>query len=239
LRIRALARSFSLHINLRSLKSTDERRQGSLAGTSGTLLRGIIGIFRLGFGRYSSPIGGIIPHVATRGKSKGFLLGFLPHPQGVFQMSKRSSTQPGELVVVCDGRKAMIMENLGDAMFPNLQMREVLEHEDPPTDMQGAAPPGRVHQSLGPARGAVWQTHWRGSAERSFLSKLAHHLSAAVTRDPKTVTVVAAPRALGMLRQSYSPALCRAISDELGKDWVKMPIGKIEKKLNQAKPRLH
>ena len=31
----------------------------------------------------------------------------------------------------------------------------------------------------------------------------------------------------------------RAVSDELGKDWVKMPIGQIEKRLHQAKPRLH
>jgi protein required for attachment to host cells len=144
-------------------------------------------------------------------------------------MSTSSSTNPGELVVVCDGRKAIILENLGDAMFPNLQMREVLEHEDPPTHMQGAAPPGRLHQSLGPTRSAVGQTDWHDNAERSFLSKLARHLSAAVTRDPKTVTVVAAPRALGMLRQSYSPALRRAIADELGRDWLKMPIGKIEK----------
>ena len=100
----------------------------------------------------------------------------------------KGSTHAGELVVVCDGRKAMILENLGDAMFPSLQMREVLEHEDSPTHLQGAAPPGRVHQSFGPARSAVAQTDWHDDAERSFLSKLAHHLSAAVIREPKTVT---------------------------------------------------
>ena len=61
-----------------------------------------------------------------------------------------------------------------------------------------------------------------------------------MTRDPdKTITVVAAPRALGMLRQSYSPLLRRAISEELGKDWVKMPIQQIERKLHQAAPHLH
>jgi protein required for attachment to host cells len=146
----------------------------------------------------------------------------------------------GELVVVCDGRKAMILDNLGDMEFPDLHMREVLEHEDPPTRKQGTAAPGRVHQSCGPVRSAVGQTDWHDNAERGFLAMLAHHLSAAVTRDPdKTITVVAAPRALGMLRQSYSPELRRAISDELGKDWVKMPIQQIERRLHQAAPRLH
>jgi protein required for attachment to host cells len=145
-----------------------------------------------------------------------------------------------ELVVVCDGRKAMILENDGDTEFPNLHMREVLEQEDPPTRKQGTAVPGRVHQSCGPARSAVAQTDWHDNAERSFLAMLAHHLSAAVTREPaKTITVVAAPRALGMLRQSYSPVLRRAISEEVGKDWVKMPIQQIERKLHQGAPRLH
>lgn len=35
----------------------------------------------------------------------------------------------GDWLVVCDGRKAHILENLGDEMFPNLHTREV--HEQP------------------------------------------------------------------------------------------------------------
>jgi protein required for attachment to host cells len=149
-------------------------------------------------------------------------------------------THPNDLVVVCDGRKAMILENIGDAKFPNLQMREVLEQEDPATHEQGTAAPGRVYQSVGPARSAVAQTNWHDLAERGFLGTLAQHLNAAVARDPiKSVTVVAAPRALGMLRQAYSPTLRGAIVDELDKDWVKMPIWQIERRLHQVEPRLH
>ncbi len=36
----------------------------------------------------------------------------------------------GGWIVVCDGRKALILENLGDRMFPNLRTREVHEHDD-------------------------------------------------------------------------------------------------------------
>ena len=39
----------------------------------------------------------------------------------------------GDWIVVCDGRKALILENLGDRMFPNLHTKEVHEHPDPST----------------------------------------------------------------------------------------------------------
>ena len=34
----------------------------------------------------------------------------------------------GDSIVVCDGRKALILENLGDRMFPNLHTKEVREN---------------------------------------------------------------------------------------------------------------
>ena len=36
----------------------------------------------------------------------------------------------GDWIVVCDGRKALILENLGDRVFPNLHTKEVHEHPD-------------------------------------------------------------------------------------------------------------
>ena len=50
-------------------------------------------------------------------------------------------------VVVCDGRKALILENLGDEKSPNLRMKEEREHPDPPTHLQGtesAGPPAAL-----------------------------------------------------------------------------------------------
>lgn len=153
---------------------------------------------------------------------------------------KKRRIHPNELVVVCDGRKAMILNSRGDGASPNLEMREILEQRNARTHEQGADAPGRVHQSVGPARSAVAQTDWHDLAERSFLATLAHHLDAAVSREPaKSVTVVAVPRALGMLRQAYPPALRCAIADELGKDWVKMPIWQIERRLHNERPRPH
>ncbi len=55
----------------------------------------------------------------------------------------------GEWVVVCDGAKALILENTGDIKFPNLKTREVYEQKDLPTHLLGADKPGRTHSSVG------------------------------------------------------------------------------------------
>ena len=55
----------------------------------------------------------------------------------------------GDWVVVCDGRKALILENVGDQAFPILHTREVREHADLPTGEQGSGVPGRVTNRSG------------------------------------------------------------------------------------------
>jgi protein required for attachment to host cells len=84
--------------------------------------------------------------------------------------------------------------------------------------------PGRVHQSVGPARRLVEQTDWHDREERAFLTALANRLHDALSQDETSaLTIVAATRALGMLRDVYSPAVRRAIRVELRKDLVKTP----------------
>lgn len=138
----------------------------------------------------------------------------------------------GEWVVVCDGRKALILENIGDRMFPNLHTREVHEQPDLATHAQGSAAPGRVYQSTGSARSSIEQTDWHDEAERSFLKTLAERLDVAVTTgETAALTIVASPRALGMIRSEYSAAVRKALHGELGKDLVRMPVHEIEKQL--------
>jgi protein required for attachment to host cells len=138
----------------------------------------------------------------------------------------------GEWIVVCDGRKALILENRGDRVFPNLHASEVHEHPDPPTHAQGSAAPGRVQQSIGSARSAVEQTDWHDESERSFLKSLAERLDIAVTTgETSALTMVASPRALGMIRSDYSAAVRKALHGEVAKDLVKMPVHEIEKQL--------
>ena len=138
----------------------------------------------------------------------------------------------GEWVVVCDGAKALVLENTGDTKFPNMKTVQVIEQKDLPTHLLGAEKPGRTHSSAGPGSSAVTQTDWHDQAEQIFLTHLAERLDAEVTAGKvKSLILVAPPRALGMIRHAYSHALCGAIRTEIDKDLVKHPVHDIEKHL--------
>ena len=138
----------------------------------------------------------------------------------------------GDWIVVCDGGKALILENRGDRLFPNLHTREVHEQPTPSTHAQGSDAPGRVHQSNGGGRSSVEQTDWHDESERSFLKALAERLDLAVTSgETSAVTMVASPRALGMIRSDYSAAVRKALHGEIAKDLIKLPVYEIEKQL--------
>ena len=144
--------------------------------------------------------------------------------------------QQGEWVVVCDGAKALVLENTGDAKFPNLKTLEVFEQKDLATHELGDDVPGRAFSPAGHGgRSSVEQTDWHDQAERAFLVQLVKHLDAAVTAGKtKSLIVVAPPRALGMIRPAYSHALRGVVRAEVDKDLVKQPVHQIEKHLTGA-----
>ena len=144
--------------------------------------------------------------------------------------------QHGEWVVVCDGTKALVLENAGDAKFPNLKTIKVFAQKDLATHELGSDAPGRAFSPANPGgRSTVEQTDWHDQSEQAFLTKLAHHLDAAVTSGKtKSLIMVAPPRALGMIRPAYSQAVRGAVRAELDKDLVKHPVDQIEKHLTGA-----
>jgi protein required for attachment to host cells len=140
-----------------------------------------------------------------------------------------------EWVVVCDGAKALVLHNVGDAMFPNLKTVAVYEQKDLATHELGADRPGRTHSSAGSGSSSVTQTDWHDQAERAFLMDLVKHLDAALAAGKvKSIIMVASPRALGMIRPAYSHTLRAAVRAEVHKDLVKMPVHEIEKHLTHA-----
>src|SRR6266850_4539803 len=138
----------------------------------------------------------------------------------------------GDWVVVCDGAKALILENAGDAISLNLKTKEVHEQADPKTHEQGTDAPGRSINSVDARRSAMEQTDWHDQEETRFLQRLASHLDAEVNAGhAKSLIMVAPPRALGVLRRAYSQNLRNALRAEIDKDFVKMPVDEIEKHL--------
>lgn len=138
----------------------------------------------------------------------------------------------GVWVVVCDGRKALILENIGDADYPDLRMRDVDKQDDASTSDLGVDRPGRVHQSVGSHRSAMQETDWHHQAEEAFLADLLRRLDTALlSKAVKDLVIVAPPRALGALRKAYSDHVRGALVAEIDKDLTTMPVDQIEKHL--------
>ena len=140
----------------------------------------------------------------------------------------------GMWVVVCDGAKALVLENAGTRNTPNLKTREVYQHDDLKTHEIGTDKPGRSSSPVGNGHSAMEQTDWHDQEERRFLAKLAARLDKAVLGgETPSLIVVAPPRAIGMLRRQFSSHVRQAIRAEVEKDYVKLPIGEITRHLMQ------
>ncbi len=135
-------------------------------------------------------------------------------------------------VLVCDGAKALLMQNAGNAANLNLTVVETVTQDNLMDRDLGTDRPGRTHQSEGSGRSAVEETNWHDAAEADFLKGLVDQLSAkAFSKEIEQIVVIASPRALGMMRPHYSTHLKQAITGELAKDLVKHPVAEIEKLL--------
>lgn len=138
----------------------------------------------------------------------------------------------GGWVVVCDGGKALVLQNAGSRNAPSLKTKEVYEHADAKTSELGTDRPGRAHSSVGHGRSAMEQTDWHDQEEQKFLVKLAARLDKAVLGgETPSLIVVAPPRAIGVLRRAYTSHVRQAIRAEVEKDYVKMPLDEIERHL--------
>lgn len=135
-------------------------------------------------------------------------------------------------VIVCDGAKALILRNDGDADLMNLQVVETVTQPDEKTSELGTDKPGRGHTPSGTARSAIEQTDWHTQAEEAFLTEVAGKIAGIVEAEqPGTMVLVAPPQALGYLRNALSPNARKAITAEIAKDYAQMPVADIERNL--------
>src|SRR5262245_10998507 len=140
----------------------------------------------------------------------------------------------GGWIVVCDGARALVLENAGGRMRPSLRTREVFDQPGPKTRELGTDKPGRSFSSVGARRAAVEQTDWHTQEEERFLQRLAEHLNKAVLAgQTKSLIVVAPPRALGVLRHTFTEHVRKAVEAEVEKDFARMPVHEIERHLFQ------
>lgn len=135
-------------------------------------------------------------------------------------------------VVVCDGAKALILQNAGDNQHMNLQVHETLLQPNEADRDIGAGKPGRSHQADGAGGSAVEETTWHDQAEDAFLKQVAIKLDELVhSKNARRIVLVAPPKALGKLRPNLSADAQAAITSELAKDLTNIPIDQIERHL--------
>lgn len=134
-------------------------------------------------------------------------------------------------LIVCDGRKALFFENEGDAEFPILVTREVLEHKLLPNRDIASDRPGRVAEMATGARSGIEPPDYHEMEEAAFLSNVAKRLDEFIAAGAiRHLTMVAPPRALGAIRKNYSAPLRAAIRAEVDQDLVKIPVAEIQEK---------
>ena len=135
-------------------------------------------------------------------------------------------------VLVCDGSKALLFQNAGDAQAINLKAADVQFEPHVPTHDLGAERPGRVYESLDGRRSSMEATDYHEVAEAQFLGRVADRLDEVVrTRKVKHLVVVAPPKAMGILRGRITDGVRKVVAAEIVKDLVKLPTVEIEKHL--------
>jgi len=120
-------------------------------------------------------------------------------------------------IIVADGSRARVFLAAGNGKI-ELKSETAVPH--PPSRDINADRPGRTFDSTGMARHAKEPpTDPHEKAEADFVQKLAQDLNAAHGRKEfDRLVVIAAPRALGILRGAYTKQLAKAVTQELHHD---------------------
>ena len=135
-------------------------------------------------------------------------------------------------IVVGDGRKALLMRNEGDEVYPNFQVERLMEQENPPTHEQGTDEPGRYRAGGEAPRSAFETTDWHDLEEHRFAETVADRLDSLHAKGRFAKLVVVAPSAvLGTLRKAMSNSLSAAVISEVDKDYTNHPVSEIERLL--------
>ena len=140
----------------------------------------------------------------------------------------------GTWVLVADGEKALILENHGDAEFPNLQVRRKEEHDNPKAIDQAANRPGRMADSQG-NKSAFQDTDWHELEKDRFARDLADLLyESAHKKLFERLVIVAAPNVLGELRKTLHQEVTDKVVAEVPKTLTGQPLDAIEKNVAEA-----
>ena len=144
---------------------------------------------------------------------------------------------PRTWVAIADGRKAILLENAGGRLNPDLRVLTVEEIENPPSREQGTSRAGRMNDGRagGVRKSAFEATDFHQLSEDRFVTRFAASLDKAAEAGAFERLVIAAPpSALGALRASLSDRVKARITLEIDSDLVNHPLREIENRIAAA-----
>lgn len=136
----------------------------------------------------------------------------------------------GTWVVIADGEKALLTENITDAKDPNLRVVRKTQQDNPKDIDQSANRPGRMHDGGAGQRSAMEDTDWHELAKERFADDLADLLYGYSHKGAfDHVVIVAPPATLGELRDKLHKEVAAKVVGEIDKTLTNHPLSEIEK----------
>ncbi len=133
-------------------------------------------------------------------------------------------------VLIGDGEKALFFRNEGDGLYPNLQVIEVLEQDNPANRDQMADGPGKRSDGPGSHSSAMEVTDWHVLEKERFAKTIAEALyKAAHANRYSKLVLVAPPATLGTLRKELHSEVTSRVTAEIDKTLTKHSVSDIEK----------
>ena len=123
------------------------------------------------------------------------------------------------LVVAVDGTRMSIFRNIGDAFDPELKLIEEYRSPTRKTSELGTDRPGRAFQSKSLRRAAHEPTDFQQQEEDNFIIAAVRKIEEIASESREDLVLVAAPRALGLIRKNLSPATSAQLRAEIPKDF--------------------
>lgn len=145
---------------------------------------------------------------------------------------------PQARILVCDGRKALILRNDGPAGSPQLTVEREIHAPAPSAHSRdlGADRAGRTAQrqggNLGP-RSAVEEVDFHSAEEEKFVRDTLADFTAHCERNGvQEIVLIAPPRALAVLRKAGSKALFERVVGEIDKDLTHHTVDDIRRAIS-------
>lgn len=147
-----------------------------------------------------------------------------------------AALEQGTWVIIADGEKALVMENITDAQDPNLVVVSVEEPEA--RQPRSSARAGRRYDGGPKQKSAVEEDTWKSHAKSLFVQDVANLLNKKGLKGAfNRLVLVASPHVLGLLRRRLHSDVLAKVVAEVDKTLTNHPLHKVEQVLkHRLKP---